>query len=63
MGSPWLTICGPLLVTHMVPVVPFTDIIMLIRANISSVLMCKSPRAVHVTGKMLYIQGVWKRPL
>ena len=31
--------------------------------NICLVLMCKSPRAEQVTGKMLHFQGGWKRLL
>ena len=39
----------------------FTDIIkFIISKDMFIVLMCKSPRAVQVTGKMYHIQSVWK---
>ena len=42
---------------------PFTDIIILIMGSYMFSINCKSPRAVHLTGKMLHIQGGWKRLL
>ena len=43
---------------------PFTDIIILIITSyMFSIYMYKSQRKEHVIGKMLHIQGVWKRLL